>query len=218
MRGCVGWPVSSHCAFVSLSVLLLFFLTLRSSLGYLYCSEVLEDCISPASWLDSIRHMLKSRFKSYPCLSNFTGLYTCFIVFLCVVCVICFQKQSKDAHRSISFTINLNTIQLRDRHMLQNNLMVIASHLDYACDFAYISHRWSYSDDIHNSRVVSIEQCRRHQDILSAEILHILKYLNMNASWTWRKLLLVFVFFSKFEKLCNHLDRTAPPERGRCSS
>ena len=24
------------------------FLTLRSSLGYLYCSEVLEDCISPA--------------------------------------------------------------------------------------------------------------------------------------------------------------------------
>ena len=26
-----------------------FCLTLRSSLGYLYCSEVLEDCISPAS-------------------------------------------------------------------------------------------------------------------------------------------------------------------------
>ena len=32
---------------------------------------MLEECISPASWSDAIRHMLKSRyqlFKSYPCL------------------------------------------------------------------------------------------------------------------------------------------------------
>ena len=72
-----SWPVTTPCTGVKLNSKVVklnsdrkvqstgSFLTLRSSLGYMYCIEVLEDCIFLASWSDSIQSYAKEPLLSF---------------------------------------------------------------------------------------------------------------------------------------------------------